>query len=437
MLEKISTFPFANLIRNKSVQNLIFLIIIQSSNVLISLISMPLLITSLGVDQFGMVNLALSIIILANIMVGFGYNLSAPREVAILQNDKEGLSHVFSKVISGRLSMALIAATLILVATLGFGIFQEYQMILLFSLLLLFSEATLPLWFFQGMEKMKLISISNIFSKLLFLMGIVLFIHSPEQAKWVNFMLGGSGLVINLLLLLYIHVVLKIYYYRPKFRNVLLTLKENIFLFLSNLASHVSNNGGLIILSFFAAAETLGMFSLAERISMVLRIFPSLVIQAVFPNASKLYQNDKTEFFRFLKKVYGITLFVGTGISLTIFVSAPFIIQLFGKSQMQESIGFLRILCFIPLMASLNIVNVVVFLVKDQKELMFRSSWFLLSYMLPVCFVLSFFFGGKGLCFGLLSSELAILVVCSVLNRKYNADLFQIHWQNKAKKSIH
>ncbi|OYX17964.1 MAG: polysaccharide biosynthesis protein, partial [Algoriphagus sp. 32-45-6] len=82
MFEKLNQLiPFGSFIRNKSIQNFLFLAIIQSSNVLISIISVPLLIQSIGVDQFGLVNLSLSVIILLNILVGFGYNLSAPRQV--------------------------------------------------------------------------------------------------------------------------------------------------------------------------------------------------------------------------------------------------------------------------------------------------------------------------------------------------------------------
>ena len=214
MIEKITSHTFTGLFKNKSIQNFIFLITIQASNIVITLISMPLLIQSIGVDGFGLVNLSLSVIILANILVGFGYNLSGPREVALHQNDKETLSHIVSNVVFSKVLMALLATIGLIVAVFGLNMFKEYQWILLFSVLLLFSEATLPLWFFQGMEKMKLISIANVFSKLLYLMGIVLFIHAPDSAKWVNFIMGASGLGVNILLLLYIHYMLEIRFYK-------------------------------------------------------------------------------------------------------------------------------------------------------------------------------------------------------------------------------
>jgi PST family polysaccharide transporter len=431
MIEKITSHTFTGLFKSKSIQNFIFLITIQASNIVITLISMPLLIQSIGVDGFGLVNLSLSVIILANILVGFGYNLSGPREVALLQNDKESLSHVVSNVVFSKVLMALLATVGLIVAVFGLNMFKEYQWILLFSVLLLFSEATLPLWFFQGMEKMKLISIANVFSKLLYLMGIVLFIHSPDSAKWVNFIMGASGLGVNVLLLLYIHYMLEIRFYKPKFVQLFASLKDNGLLFLSNIATHISVHGGLIILSFFSVAEVLGMFSLAERISMVLRMFPSMVIHSIYPNTSKLLKDDIRQFVLFLRKAYFGTMMAALIISLFTFALAPFIIELLAKTRLEESVTYLRILAFIPLLACLNIANVVMFLGRDQKELMFRSSWILLLYMLPACLSLTYFYGGIGLCYGLLSTELVVLLICTILNLLKNKDLMYAFWKSQ------
>lgn len=391
---------------------------------------MPLLIQSIGVDGFGLVNLSLSVIILANILVGFGYNLSGPREVALLQNDKESLSHVVSNVVFSKVLMALLATVGLIVAVFGLNMFKEYQWILLFSVLLLFSEATLPLWFFQGMEKMKLISIANVFSKLLYLMGIVLFIHSPDSAKWVNFIMGASGLGVNILLLLYIHYMLEIRFYKPKFVQLFASLKDNGLLFLSNIATHISVHGGLIILSFFSVAEVLGMFSLAERISMVLRMFPSMVIHSIYPNATRLLKEDLNGFIIYLKKVCFAALVIGLTVSLAFSGLAPFIIQLLSKTELLDSISYLRILSFIPFLACLNIVNVVIFLAKGQNNLMFKSSWMMGIFMLSVSIFLTNLYGAIGLCYALLLTEIAVFIICCSLNWVYNKNLVLIFFKN-------
>jgi PST family polysaccharide transporter len=420
-------FSIGDLVRNKSIQNFIFLAIIQSSNMLISLISMPILIDSIGVDQFGLVNLAFSVIIILNVVVVFGYSLAGPREVALAGQDKNALSHILSNIFSAKILLATLCSIGILIAIFGFNLFQSYQEILIFSVLLLFSEATLPLWFFQGLEKMKLVSIANIFSKLLYLTGIVLFIQSPEQAKWVNFVLGFSGLAINILLLGYIQAFLGIRFYRPEFFAIWNNLKQNILLFFSSLASYISTNGGLIVLSFFANSTTLGMFSLAEKITLILRIFPALVVQAVYANATKLYHGHREQFFKYVLRISFWAVLLGFLISITTFLLAPFIIQILSKKELPEAVSFLKILAFVPTLACLNIVNLLLFLVKDQKSLIFRSSWMLCIYMILSSSILTHFFGGLGLAFGLVSGELVVFGICLVLNFIYNkSDMIQM-----------
>lgn len=424
MLDKILSFSYSTLIRNKSIQNFIFLGFIQASNILISLVSMPLLIESIGVDQFGLVNLSLSVILLFNILVGFGYNLSGPREVAINQKNTEKLSQAISQIISSKFILACLATLIIIIAAYGFDLFREYRTILIFSVLLLFSEATLPLWFFQGIEKMKLISVANVFSKLLYLMGIVLFIHEAEQAKWTNFILGGTALTVNLMILAYIHHAMKVSFVLPKILNVFHSLKNNILLFLSNLVSHISINGGLIVLSFFANAETLGMFSLAERITMVLRMLPALIIQAIYPNASKLFETDKPSFFKFLKKAYLWALLLGLFLAAFTYLAAPFIIKALARETLVDSVSYLRILSIVPFLACLNIANVLGLLVKDKKRQIFNTSWIMCAFMLIVSIGLTSKYGGIGLCYALLSTEVFIFVLSSLLIYFKNKDLF-------------
>ena len=424
MFEKINLLiPFGNFIRNKSLQNFLFLAVIQSSTVLISIISMPLLIQSIGAEQFGRVNLSLSVIIVFNILVGFGFNLSAPREVALNQSDKDALSQLVSNVFSAKLFLATIAAAAILIAAYGFQLFAGYRTILTLSVILLYSEALFPLWFFQGMEKMKLVSVATIFSKLLFLMGIVLFVRSPEQSLWVNFMLGLFGLGINLFLIAYIQGILGIRFFSPQFSSIWKSLKENLLLFFSNLASHISINGGLIILSFFATAETLGLYSLAERVIMILRLLPSLVIQAVFPNAAKLYVSDRPAFFSFLRKVYLATLVLGGLISTGVYLAAPWIIQVLSRDQLSNSVIYLRLLAAIPFLACLNVANISILLVSNLRELLFRASWMFCAYMICASTYLTSVYGGLGLCYGILSTEVMVFLICLFLLYRHKKDL--------------
>lgn len=415
MLDKINQLPFFYLIRHKSFQNFVFLFLIQSSNVLISLISMPILIQSIGVDQFGLVNLAFSVVLLFNVLIGFGYNLSGPREIALMQENRNQLGFIFSKILLSKLLLALISLVLIVLMGLIAGFFEGYRTILFWSAILLFSEATATTWFFQGLEKMKLVSLANVFSKLLYLFFLVLFIQQPSHSKLANFFLGGTAFATNILLILYIHRYLTVRLVFPGLKEIWHSWKENLMLFLSGLASHVAVNGGIIILSFFAAAQVLGLYSLAERIGMVLRIVPTLITQAAYPNASKLFVQDKNRFYLFLRKVQVSSTALCLLITLGVYFLAPQIIYLMSGDKLADSISFLRILAFLPLLASLNISNMIIILVTDQKKILFDATWTFCLYMIISAVFMTHFFGGEGLAFALLSTELFVFIISALL----------------------
>lgn len=69
--------------------------------------------------------------------------------------------------------------------------------------LLTFNELLLPIWFFQGIEKMKYIAIVNLSARLLFVVAIFLFIHNQEDYLLVP-LLNGIGTILAGSLSLYI-----------------------------------------------------------------------------------------------------------------------------------------------------------------------------------------------------------------------------------------
>ena len=144
---------------------------------------------------------------------------------------------------------------------------------------------------------------------------------------------------------------------------------------------------------------------------MVLRIVPTLITQAAYPTASKLYEEDRNSFFRFVKKVQLSSLGSGLAISLSIYGLAPQVIRLLSGDTLTSSIDFLRVLAFLPFLASLNISNMLIILVTDQKKVLFNSTWAFCLYMLAASIILTRLFGGMGLAVSLLSTELFIYVI--------------------------
>ena len=80
---------------------------------------------------------------------------------------------------------------------------QDHYWVYALTFLLTFNERLLPIWFFQGIEKMKYIAIVNLSARLLFVVAIFLFIHNQEDYLLVP-LLNGIGTILAGSLSLYI-----------------------------------------------------------------------------------------------------------------------------------------------------------------------------------------------------------------------------------------
>ncbi len=398
-------------ISNKPVQNFVFLFAIQFSNILFSFIAIPIVTGHVGAEQFGLINLAFSIITLVNVAVAYGYQLSGPKDVAVNLDNRHTLSSIFSQIIFSKVLIAILVIAGLIVSTLYFQEDDKLVLILLFSIPLVLAEAIFPSWLAQGLQRLRLISVGNLVSRFLYLCMVYILIKSPQDAYKVNFLLGGSALVVNACMLIFIVLRWDIKFVRVKLSNILDSWRSNFYLFLSTFAAQIAVSSGIILLSFFASGPVLGIYSLAERVSMILRMFPVLITQAIYPNAGRLFEHNRQEFYLFLKKAYVGALLVSIGVTAVTYVFAPIIVAYLSKGFFDDSVFILRILSPIPFLACLNIANHIIILVTDSRKTLFHATWIFSCYMLSSCTLLTMYFGKTGLAFGVVTTELVIFVI--------------------------
>ena len=70
-------------------KNFFNLIFNQGINILVALLATRILFERLGEAQYGLINLALSVVLLSSISVSYGYHLNGPRRIALLKTDPE------------------------------------------------------------------------------------------------------------------------------------------------------------------------------------------------------------------------------------------------------------------------------------------------------------------------------------------------------------
>ena len=101
----------SSLIKSIFSKNFINLSLNQGVNIVATLIYTPFLFQNLGDENFGLIHLALSAIIILTILVSYGYNLNGPIKIAQSKNvNEENL--VIIDILNLRLSVSLIVLIL-------------------------------------------------------------------------------------------------------------------------------------------------------------------------------------------------------------------------------------------------------------------------------------------------------------------------------------
>ncbi|MDB4050383.1 oligosaccharide flippase family protein [Flavobacteriaceae bacterium] len=405
--------------KNIFIKNFTNLSLNQGINILIAIVATPILFQNLGDSQFGLVNLAFSIFMLISIVVSYGYHLNGPKQISLL-NKLEKEADTIKDIVSLRLFIAIIISIVIIALIYLTDFFNGYELIILFSIPILFSEAIHPVFYLQGKNNLSVLAILNAFSKLFYLGLIVLSIKNQNDAFKVNLLYGS---VLSLVFLVY----WGLFFYKNKLKfhfvdldKIKFRLKENFQFFMSSVAGHISIHSGIIILKLFVNNSELGKFALANKIAFLLRMIPVFIVQSVLQNASIINQNNPLDLKKYLNYYFkrGLILTFITGLFFTIF--SKWIIIIFSGQEIIYSNQILSVLSFIPFLAMLNFKNILLILVNEKKEILNKATWISAFIMIPLAITLSYYYKGFGLAVALLISEFSSFIVHTILLSRSN-----------------
>lgn len=391
----------------------------QLINILVAIIATPILFQNLGESSFGLINLSFSIFILLSIIISYGYHLNGPKNISLItQINKE--RDLINELISIRIFLALIVSLLVILIIHFSNLFDGYSIIILFSIPILWSEAIHPVFYLQGKNNLSVLAILNSFSKLIYLTFIIFYIKSPEDAYKVNLIFGISLFIVYLFFWVKIYLKNKIKFVWSSFEKLIYRLKENFEFFFSSIAGHISVHSGLIILKLFVDNLELGKFALVNRVVLLLRMVPVFIVQSVLQNATLISRANNLGLKEYLNYYYWRGLVITFIIGLFFLIFSKWIIIIFSGEEIKYSTHILSLLSFIPFLAMLNFKNILIILIEEKKRILNKATWISTLVMITISVIFSFLYGGLGLAFALLFSEIFSFIVHSILLSNYH-----------------
>ena len=384
-------------------KNFINLTLNQGVNVIATLIYTPLLFQTLGDENFGLMHLAFSVVIMLSILTSYGYSLNGPIKI-VNCNNNASKNLIVNEILVLRIIISII---IIFFSSIIITIYvdESLRKILFFSLIILFTEALNPLFYLQGVNKILPQAFLNLLSKSVYLLLILLFIGKESDTYLANFFYGFSISFFFLIFWIRNYVNEKIIV-KISIKKLIENLKENFKFFLSTTYTHFTLNSALIILNFFVTNKELGRFTLAFKIAFLLRMIPVFFVQSGLQNASSLNKDSVEKFKNYISKYFKIGLLLTFIIAILTNLLSEYIIYLFANEEIVYSSNILSVLSFIPFLAMLNFKNLVFILVNDLKSILNKATFWTLIFMISSALILCKLYGGIGLAYALISTEI-------------------------------
>lgn len=379
---------FLKLENNKTAKtlfaNFTYLSILEIIGLLLPLISYPYVIRTVGADNYGVVVFCQAIIAYVVIIINFGYNVSATRKISENRTNVFKIREIYSSIVYQKLLIFAIC----LVSGLFVLIFlkYDYSVILLGFIGLCIQEVFFPTWLFQGLERMKFITIITFVAKCSCLILIFLFVHDKKDYACIPVLYSIGGFFTSVLSVIILKKKFDIYFVKVSKYRMKEDFLESLPFFTSRLSAIVMERGNVLVIGTFFSYDMVAIYDLCAKIVSILKTPFSLVAQVIYPNVAK------SKNMLLVKKSIKIVLFFGAFVCLFVYLFAPNIILLLSDTSMLGAVSILKIMVlYVPIVGISYLFGASVLVVKGySREYNLSVVYSVLLYILMLLSFISF-----------------------------------------------
>ena len=356
-------------INKRLIENIISLFTIKGLEYILAFITFPYLVRVLQVENFGAVVFVQGIIQYFVLFTDYGFNLLGPKEIAQHDSIKER-GKIFASIFCAKLILLLISTIVFICMLIGAKYIKDID-IILYSVvyLMVIGNVIFPIWFFQGIQQMRYITIVNIIGRFFSVACIFYFVKAPSDYILAGLFQAIVPLIAGICSWIILWKKYREVFILPKFKNVKQVFIDAWEIFTSTIAINLYTASNIVFLGLLTNNTIVGYFSGAQKIIQNINQLISPVTQAIYPYVSKTASNSKNDALKFLRK---IVLILGGGNfigSILIFIFAEWIVDILLGAGYEQSVLLLRILAFLPFIISLsNIFGIQTMLVFGMKK---------------------------------------------------------------------
>ncbi len=282
--------------------NFFSLSVLQGANMILPLITLPYLVRVLGVENFGLVSFALAIIMYFDIFINFGFDLSATRKISIHRKDLKKTSQIFLAILIIKFTLFLVSFVVLTLLIISIQRLNNHAMLYYATFSMLFGNVLFPIWFFQGMERMKYITYINISTRVIFTVLIFVLVQDSSDYIYVPILTSLASILSGVFSIWLIFRLFNVQLHLPCKQIIFSQLKDSYHFFLSSAANNGSRYYATMMIGLTFGNIAVGYYVMAEKLFYAFLTLPSVVSQTLYPYMSR------TKNIELFKKIFLIVL---------------------------------------------------------------------------------------------------------------------------------
>lgn len=374
----------------------------------VTLLEIPVLARALGAEGYGMLLWVQATALLGSMLVDWGFNLSASREIARTKGDGKAISSLCGNVFLAKTILLVCVSLPMLMAYLIFKPVPPELAAAGFVYLVAFGMS--PFWYFQGMEKMGRAVLVEILTRLAALLGLIIFVKSPDDVTLALALMATGGLMSTLVTALMCRVEVGHFYFSLSGAINQIRCSTSIFIYKSS--GTLVASAATTVLGSVAGKAAVGIFGPAEKLAKAVIGLALPLLNAFYPHLSRLYVEDKAKKNRQSVMLLMTVTIAGIMAAVILTFAGPTLMRWLLGSGFEEA-GKLIVLMvwLIPLRLMNQTIGFAV-LLPAQLEHRASSSMLvsaIVSLTLGALFATTY--GAQGMVAGILVGEMFLLLV--------------------------
>ncbi|MDD5618670.1 MAG: flippase [Candidatus Omnitrophica bacterium] len=383
------------------------------------IVIIPYLFRALGAEKFGLIAFAQALVQYFMIFTDYGFSITATKEISLCQDEHTKTCKAFSSVMIVKILLAFLSFLMLVAIVYFIPKFRKDWLVYVLSFGAVVGNTLFPVWFFQGKEKMKYITILNTLGGIAYAVFIFLFVKSPDDYIKVVIINSSVFLITGLLGQYVVFDKFKIAFKFEGYKSVGQQLKAGWDIFISIAAINAYTNTRVFILGLLTNNSITGFYSIAEKIASACQTFPlDSFSQAIFPRLNKIFQKNKIKAYAIMQRLQHITTLISSLLLPVVFIFAPMIMRIACGGYYRETVTSLRLLLISVFFVAINAFRVQFLVVCGKTHIFSRIHVIMAMLGLPLMFLLIYSFSYKGAALATITLEAGIFFITYITVRK-------------------